>query len=328
MSRTAPGALVLALVATVTAPGAVHAQNTPVGPANAGPLEAIMNSSAEDFPDLGFLPGSGSGSTNTSAPARALVSKGSVTRVSAQAAAQHATPKTRVLYQNRPVPVLLGVGHERIVELPFVAMIEVPPALDGRLMVQAIENTLYLSATEPFETIRVLAQAIDGTAVLPLDITATKAGAQPALSIHLPGSAQADGALGADRADAPPSAPAMDMVALTRFAAQTLYAPARLVPVVTTVRRDKIETADMPALYRGGAIKSEAIASWCSGKLCVTAVKLTNQLAEPLEINPSAFRGQWISVTAHHWLLQPMGSESDVTAAYLVSEGSFATAQR
>lgn len=326
MSRTALSALVLALVSTFIAPGVVQAQGAPAN--DAGPLDTIMNSGAEAFPDLGFLPGSTSDSSGAGAPAGPLVSKGSATRVSAQAAAQHSTPKTRVLYENRPIAVLLGRGHERIVELPFVAMIEVPPALDGRLSVQPIENTLYLTASEAFETTRVLARAIDGTAELPLDITATKGGAQPALSIHLPGSAQAGGALGAGQIATSPPAPAMDMVALTRFAAHTLYAPARLVPVVTTVRRDKIETAGMPALYRGGAIKSEAIASWCSGKLCVTAVKLTNQLAEPLEINPSAFRGQWISVTAHHWLLQPMGSESDVTAAYLVSEGSFATAQR
>lgn len=322
MSRTALSALVLALVATVIAPGAVQAQGAPAN--DAGPLEALMNSGAEAFPDLGFLPGSGSDASDASTPVRPVVSK----RVGSATPAQRAAPSTRVLYDNRPIPVQLGVGHERIVELPFVAMIEVPPALDGRLMVQAIENTLYLTASEAFKTTRVLAQAIDGTAVLPLDITATKGGAQPALSIHLPGSAQAGGVLGAEQVATSPPAPAMDMVALTRFAAHTLYAPARLVPMVTTVRRDKIETADMPALYRGGAIKSEAIASWCSGKLCVTAVKLTNQLAEPLEINPSAFRGQWISVTAHHWLLQPMGSESDVTAAYLVSEGSFATAQR
>ncbi len=328
MRRTALSALVLALVTAVIAPGAVQAQNTPAEPDNAGPLDSIMSSGAEAFPDLGFLPGSTSDSSGASAPARSLVTKGGTTRVSAQAAAQHGAPKTRVLYENRPIAVLLGRGHERIIELPFVAMIEVPPALDGRLSVQAIENTLYITASEPFETTRVLAQAIDGTAVLPLDITATKSGAQPALSIHLPGNAPADGALATQSVDTAPPAQAMDVVALTRFAAQTLYAPARLVPVLTTVRRDKIDTKELPDLYRGGAIKSEAIASWCSGKLCVTAVKLTNQSTEPLEIDPTAFRGQWLTLQPHtRWLLHPAGSELDTTAAYLVSEGSFAAAR-
>ena len=315
-------------------PSLVQAQGLPKPPG--GPLDADLSA----YPELGFLPRqppaaeSATAATAVPRPAASSAPSAAMPASVAGFALPAATPAARrhragehVLYERRPVPVRLVVGAERLVDLPFVPLLQLPPELEGRLLVQPIENVLYLTALDALPKSRLLVQSLDGSQVMPLDLetlpakAAKSSGRIEDLVIHLPGERPGgDASAGATPAAEP------DMVTLTRFASQWLYAPPRLIPTSQRIRRAELDPARAEHLYRGAALAAEALASWCAGPLCVTAVKLTNRSQQAVELSPLAFRGRWIAVSAQHWRLQPAGSAADTTAAYLVSEGGFADA--
>jgi len=118
-------------------------------------------------------------------------------------------------------------------------------------------------------------------------------------------------------------------VALTRFAAQQLYAPERVLADIHIripgVTRIPVRTTPIN-LYRGGGITATPVAAWVGGDLYVTAIKLVNRTRETVELDPRPLRGEWLTTTFHHERLFPAGDPADVTAVYLVSARRFATA--
>ena len=111
-------------------------------------------------------------------------------------------------------------------------------------------------------------------------------------------------------------------IKLTRFAAQQLYAPARLIKnppgmVRVSVTRDPVD------LLRGGTIEATPLVAWRAGGLYVTAVKLTNRTEQPQTLDPRDLRGTWLTATFQHHRLLPKGDEADTTAVYLISARPF-----
>ncbi|WP_230971772.1 TIGR03749 family integrating conjugative element protein [Nitrogeniibacter aestuarii] len=320
----------LALVSAATATSAfaqsVAADQVPNAPLSSS-VSRRMDAAPSAFPELGFLPNGGSPSVGNVSPVTPMtVSATAVAPSAVDSVSRSRLSGDHVQFNQRPVDVLLNVGSERVVDLPFVAMVHLPPELKGKVAVQPIENVLYITASEDFPRTRVFAQGIDGNAMIPMDIMAVSgkgSGDNKDLIIHLPG----------ERGyEVPAAAPGelpeyADMVQLTRHASQSLYAPARLVPVNSNIRRQEVTASDASAsMYRGGALAAQPLASWCSGELCVTALKVSNLTASPLQIDQARFRGRWLAVTPQHWRLLPKGTLSDTTAVYLISEGPFAGA--
>lgn len=225
------------------------------------------------------------------------------------------------LFDRRPVAVTLHVDHERLVRLPFPVMLEVPPELTGVLDAQMIEDTAYLTALAPIKRSRVLAHALDGSTVIPLDIRASgKGDPKPELEVHYP-SAEPAGTMGGAGAD--PSQPARpDMVQLTRHAAQALYSPRRLLKPMPGVRQVEVSRSPV-VLYRDAKVVTAPLGAWTSGELFVTAVRFSNASSDALELDMERLRGRWIAATPHHWRLHPRGSEADTTVVYLVSAHAF-----
>jgi integrating conjugative element protein (TIGR03749 family) len=115
-------------------------------------------------------------------------------------------------------------------------------------------------------------------------------------------------------------------VTLTRFAAQQLYAPARLLKPASGIVRVPVPTGEFP-LVRGGEVAAHALIGWRSGERYVTAVKLTNASKTPIVLDPRSLRGEWLTAAFQHNRLLPAGSEADTTAAYLISARPFAASR-
>ena len=227
------------------------------------------------------------------------------------------------IFDRRPVSVVLRVDRERLVHLPFAAMLDLPPTLDGVLEVQIIEDTLYLTAREPIARSRVLAHALDGTGVVALDLSATAHGdPKPELEVQYPGDASPQD--GAAQVDEEAGLERPDMVVLTRYAAQQLYSPRRLLKPLPGVRQTAVERTPV-TLYRDSSVVTAALGAWTSGELFVTAVRFSNAGSVPLELDMERLRGRWLAATPQHWRLLPKGSEADTTVVYLVSEQPFDT---
>ncbi|MGH8303419.1 MAG: TIGR03749 family integrating conjugative element protein, partial [Steroidobacteraceae bacterium] len=111
-------------------------------------------------------------------------------------------------------------------------------------------------------------------------------------------------------------------VALTRYAAQSLYAPLRTVeplPGITPVPLPR----DLPleTLLPMIAVRATALAAWQLDEEWVTAMKLTNTSARWIELDPRLLQGDFVAATFQHPNLGPAGRSTDTTVVYLITRG-------
>lgn len=228
------------------------------------------------------------------------------------------TPE-RVVWRRTPIAITLTVGQERLVHFDDSVSVGLPSSLTSVLRSQSINGTVYWLAQQPFERTRVMVRSESGGPLYVLDLTAQEA---PANSAPLPDVHvmldQLDDDTGGKGADASAHELSWGYVALTRFAAQQLYAPARLISTPRGVV--KVPVSDQPVdLVRGRPVRAELLASWKAGALYVTAVQLRNQSTRPIVLDPRELRGRWLAATFQHNRLLAAGDEADTTVVYVLS---------
>lgn len=231
----------------------------------------------------------------------------------------------RVEWNKVPVEVTLKVGVERQIAFPAPVKVGVPASLKSKLRAQSVSDTVYLQATSAFDPTRLVVQTRDGGHTYLLDVESSDT------DIPTPPIEIVDGRSHGEETTTPTPPPSIgqssaDPVTLTRFAAQQLYAPARLLRPAPGIVRVPVPTAVFP-LVRGGEISSQALIGWRSGERYVTAVKLTNTSTTPLVLDPRSLRGEWLTAAFQHNRLLPAGTDADTTVAYLVSARPFATSR-
>ena len=232
----------------------------------------------------------------------------------------------RAVFDRHPVRVALPVERERLITLPGPAALHVPHDLDAVARIEAIDRTIYVTALVPFAPIRIVAELIDGGQQIPLDLVAGPQAAQASAELEVfvartRNDEPALSAAGSAPADSAP--PAADMVELTRFASRMLYAPARLATAQPGIQQVQVGQQPVSGLLRGARVLAVPMGQWRSAGLYVTAVRLTNQSALPLELQLEQLRGRWLAATAQHGRLGAAGSQTDTTAVYLICERAF-----
>ncbi len=230
----------------------------------------------------------------------------------------------RIVWRKAPIAIPLVVGEERLVHFPDSVSIGLPQSLTPVLRGQSINGTLYLLAKQTFNNTRVVVRSEPDGPMYVLDISAVSKDPErsvlPDVQIMLE-SKKADSTASSVTADSH-QASQWGYVALTRYAAQQLYAPSRLIPQQLGVVTMPI--SDEPVnLVRGGKIESVPVASWKAGLHYVTAVKLINRTQKAMVLDPRELRGAWLAATFQHNRLLPAGSDADTTAVYLVSDRPF-----
>lgn len=227
-------------------------------------------------------------------------------------------------WERLPLAVPLQVGQERVMFIERNVRVGLPASLQGKLRVQSAGGALYLLANEAIAPSRLqLQDADDGTLIL-LDIAAelAKTGEPPLEAVRIVEAERLEPRNADETPVARPTPPTPLPVALTRYAAQALYAPLRTlepVPGVSTVplRDDLILDTlmpELPLLYR-------ALAAWRLEDLWVTAVRLRNTSSRWIELDPRRLQGDFVSATFQHPDLGPKGETTDTTMVYLVTHG-------
>ncbi|OVZ16660.1 integrating conjugative element protein [Pseudomonas aeruginosa] len=241
-------------------------------------------------------------------------------------------------WERMPLAVPLKVGQERIVFIDRNVRVGVPAGVGERLRVQSAGGAVYLRASEPIEPTRLQLQDADTGALILLDIAAEPAkdgeaelepvrivegnstparyGDQPEGADAPPAHTQNQAGARTARRETPVS------VALTRFAAQNLYAPLRTVEALPGVmrvnlRRDMDLTTLMPTL----PVRAVALASWRLEDQWVTAVRLTNGSSGWITLDPRVLQGDFLTASFQHEALGPRGTPEDTTVLYLVTRG-------
>lgn len=146
-----------------------------------------------------------------------------------------------VKWERIPLPVALNIGQERIVFVDRNVRVGYPAALEGKLRIQSSNGTLYLLASQPFAATRLQLQDTENGELILLDVSASKGGRiqEPMRIVHeekKTTDAKPDAAPG-------PSPPTPLPVALTRYAAQMLYAPLRTVEPLPGVQPEGVRLA-------------------------------------------------------------------------------------
>ena len=225
----------------------------------------------------------------------------------------------RVVWDKAPIAVRLTVERERRVGFPAAVRVGVPSSLTGALRTQSLDGTVYWLAREAFPPTRVQVQETESGRVYLLDLEARQAdGPADPLEVALPAPLTDE-----TPADAGETVPSAGYETLVRYAAQRLYAPARLLRDVPGIWRIPVDIPDPMRLVGGrnaGAVAAVPVAAWRTRGHYVTAVRLTNLTREALVLDPRELRGRWLAATFQHARLLPAGDEADTTAVYLISE--------
>ena len=237
--------------------------------------------------------------------------------VQSVAHAETDTPE-RIEWKKVPIRLELVVGQEQRIEFPSAVKVGVPESVQPLLRTQSVNGTVYLLAHAPFDTNRLMVRELDSGRIYLFDVTSNQdGGAGHPVQIYV-----AD-----DRKDSDVEGKKINLgqpsyIQLTRFAAQQLYAPSRLVKdspalIRVPVSRDSVD------LLHGGAVEAIPLVAWRANGLYVTAVKLTNRTHQARTLDPRNLRGTWLTASFQHHRLLPMGNEADTTAVYLISARPF-----
>jgi integrating conjugative element protein (TIGR03749 family)/integrating conjugative element protein (TIGR03746 family) len=240
-------------------------------------------------------------------------------------------------WERMPLAVPLKVGQERIVFIDRNVRVGVPAGVGERLRVQSAGGAVYLRASEPIEPTRLQLQDADTGRADPAGHrgrgaqgrrSRTGAGAHrrgcstPARYGDQSNGAEAP-ARAQDQSGARPARRETPIpVVLTRFAAQSLYAPLRTVePLPGVMRINLRRDMDLGTLMPTLPVRALALASWRLEDQWVTAVRLTNTSAGWVTLDPRVLQGDFLTATFQHEALGPHGVPEDTTVLYLVTRG-------
>lgn len=242
-------------------------------------------------------------------------------------------------WERLPLSIPLAVGHERVLFIDRNVRIGLPPSVGERLRVQSAGGAIYLRASAPIEPTRLQLQDADTGEIILIDVS-TQAGEEPLEPVRIVEGGRTSAPHPDDEASEPPGG-ATDThlpratlpratpvpVALTRYAAQSLYAPLRTVEPVrgimrVNLRRDLALGTLLPSL----PVRTRALAAWRLEDQYVTAVRLTNTSSRFLDLDPRDLVGDFVAATFQHADLGPGGDPSDTTVVYVVTRGSLADA--
>jgi len=311
----ATAALVAAICSIAMHPVDSMAQALPVDAAASAPAAQPIDPALRTPPSPPAAKAAPPRAARASSPSAKRPADGESTR-------QEQSSTERLVWDRTPLQIALGTGpdRERSITFPTQMHVGVPQEVASLLRVQTVGRTTYVTALAPFPRTRIVAEDRAAGSVILLDLTASKSNTTTqSVQIVVPSAAGPESA-GAIDEDAPPS---VDMVTLTRFAAQQMYAPRRLTGPHPAIRRVMVDRSPVDGLYAGGGVRGTPAGQWRGDEFYVTAVVLQNMQAQPLELSPLDIRGRWRAITFQHGRLLGKGSEADTTVAYLVCDRPF-----
>jgi integrating conjugative element protein (TIGR03749 family) len=228
-----------------------------------------------------------------------------------------------------PLAVPLIVGQERVIFLDRDVRVGVPAAIADHLRVQSADGAIYLRASAPIDPSRLQVQDVANGTLILLDVAAHPAAPNETplepvriVTDHAP-STQPEPTHDDETSDGTPKVPDTPVpVLLTRYAAQSLYAPLRTVEPVDGIAPVPVDRAlPLDSLLPTLPVRASVWAAWRLDDEWVTAVQLTNTSTQHLDLDPRALQGDVVAATFQHPDLGPAGDDTDTTIVYLVTRG-------
>lgn len=232
-----------------------------------------------------------------------------------------------IQWERLPIPVPLVKDEERVVLLDRNVRVGLASELEGRIRVQSAAGALYLKALDDIDPSRLQVQDVETGEIILLDIATVPGTEKPLEPIrilrageqHFKHDSAAQGRIETKQEKAL-QIPAP--VALTRYAAQMLYAPLRTVEPVAGIRQIPLNVSGELPVFPMLPVKAEAIAAFRMGNYTLTAVKIQHMRMGTLELDPRDAQANLYSLTFQHNWLDSHGSAEDTTVAYMVTRAT------
>jgi integrating conjugative element protein (TIGR03749 family) len=240
------------------------------------------------------------------------------------------------VWNNEPLTLNIAVGQEVRVIFPTNVDLQVPLAITNQLQSLAPNRQMiYWKALEGFDKSRIVATADDGKDVYIIDLLATDNGIADNIVIEDPSRVLQVAPVQAEMEwneteESTTTLTDPAEIVLTRFVAQTLYAPDRLLPSdnnIVMLSKPKLP-ANFPLLQsaKGESYQLEVLGSWMGYGAYITAVQIKNASNKRIDVNPERVRGNFTHITPQHLYLDAAGTWDDSTVLYLVSAKAFESA--
>lgn len=228
-----------------------------------------------------------------------------------------------------PLRVDLHVGQERILFLDKNMQVGVPSELDGKLDVQSVGGAVYLKSKKAFAVNRLQLRDIETGQMVLIDLK-SKVGKEKLDAIRVifdetvTNNAEKIDQTTVSDDDVAPIKNALPIpAAITRYAAQSLYAPLRTVEPLPGIQRVAMKLPkSLPTLLPNLAVLATPLESWGMDEYVVTAVKIKNLEKRRVTLDPRYLQGHFYSATFQHNWLGETGTSEDTTTVYLVTQGS------
>lgn len=242
----------------------------------------------------------------------------------------------RVVWDKRPIAVHIQRDQERIIHFPEDVRYWLPDSIKRKVSVVAANGVLYIRALETFPATRMRVQGLLDQTIYLLDVTASDVESLSDELVVIKSEAVINQAKDQTLTSLKTARQIEDWkVRLSRYAAQQLYAPDRLLRGDSQIKRIPLDAERVVPLVRGQQIEALPIAAWQGGDLTVTAIKLRNVTKQSLHLDFTdrrtrnainlavALRGHWLSAVTQHDFLGAAGDNTDTTTLYLVSDRPF-----
>lgn len=229
-------------------------------------------------------------------------------------------------WERLPLTIPLVVGEERAVFVDRNVRIGMEPGIADRLRVQSAAGVIYLKAVEELPPSRLQVQVVETGEIIIFDV-ATIDSDEPLEPVRIVDARMATVQPPAEEAESfekkvNESIKIPAPVALTRYAAQSLYAPLRTVAPVPGLRKVQTGVSGKLRLHPTETIIGEPLVAYKLGSYTVTAVKLVNTSPLRIELDPRKLQGNFYSVTFMHQFLGATRTAEDTTVVYLVTKDS------
>ncbi|EEC6429809.1 TIGR03749 family integrating conjugative element protein [Salmonella enterica subsp. enterica serovar Saintpaul] len=243
-------------------------------------------------------------------------------------------------WERIPLQIPLTVGQERVIFVDKNVRVGFPDSLNGKLRIQSSSGTVYLDARAAFPSTRLVLKNVENGEMILLDVSASegKTVREPVQLVYQGTVSSASSASQSTVSDtqeprqngepektATKNKPVLNgplPVVLTRYAAQTLYAPLRTVEPVAGIHALPLRLpSGLSALYPVAPLVMTPLAAWGLGDYSVVAVKVRNPGVTKVVLDPRNLSGRFIAATFQHQWLGEAGRPEDTTTLYLVVKG-------
>lgn len=231
-------------------------------------------------------------------------------------------------WERLPLAVPLVLGQERVIFLDKNVRVGVDGSLRNKLRVQSTGGALYLLANDQIAPSRLQVQVVETGEIILIDI-ATIEGDRALEPVRIIDAKDTKLSLTDDEqqyhdAQVAESIKTPAPIALTRYAAQSLYAPLRTIEPIPGISRVPVRATDaqLKTLLPTYPVEAHALIAWRLGDHYVTAIKLVNKGFTKINLDPRKLQGNFYAATFQHSYLGEIKTAEDTTTLYLVTQGA------